>query len=240
MSIEGSRARLALAALVGSLAVLLLGATGAQAKLVELSGSTTVTPSPQAVEFLSNNGVAVETTGLATAANGSFTFPVAAGFGDPESYEGLLAHRGGLRFSKGDRSAVTRRFVAVRVADTAVLLAQLPGLPGNCGQVKRALYRYAVNNPGVRRKLWRAALNYPRAARKVVRSLARYCNDGRVIVLATLTNLGKSVDNGTATLTADLELSRPAARLINRVAGAKAVAAGAPLGSAVSTVTPAP
>ncbi len=240
MRFQGSRARLALAALVGSLAVALVGATGAQAKLVELSGSTTVTPSAQAAQFLANNGVSVETTGGATAANGSFSFPVAAGFGDTDTYEGLLAHRGGLRFSKGDRSAVVRRFVAVRVADAAVLLAQIPGLPGGCGHVKSALRRYAAGHPGVRRKLWRAALNYPRAARKLVRSVGRYCSDGRVIVLATLTNLGKSVDNGTATLTADLELSRPAARLINRVAGARAVAAGAPLGSAVSTVTPLP
>ena len=72
----------------------------------------------------------------------------------------------------------------------------------------------------------------------MVRSLRRYCSRGRVIVLVRLTNLGKSVDGGTATLTADLELSRQAARLINRVAGADVVAAGAPLGSAVATVTP--
>jgi hypothetical protein len=72
----------------------------------------------------------------------------------------------------------------------------------------------------------------------VVRALHRYCSEGRVIVLARLTNLGKSVENGTATLSADLRLSRQAARIINRVAGSKIVAAGAPLGSAVSTVTP--
>jgi hypothetical protein len=233
-------ARRTLVALTAAVALISVGATAAEAKLVKLTGSTTVTPSPQATQFLANNGIAVETTGAATSAGGAFAFPIAAGFGDTQTYEGVLAHRGGLRFSKGERSAVVRQFVAVRAGDTSVLLAQLPGLPGNCAHVKRALRRYLVNHPGVRRKVWHLAKQYPRAARHVVRSLRRYCTGGRVIVLAQLTNLGRSVEDGTATLTADLALSRRAARLINRVAGANVVAAGAPLGSAVATVTPAP
>ena len=109
--------------------------------------------------------------------------------------------------------------MAVRAGNTAVLLAQLPGLPGNCGHVKRALRRYVVNHPGVGHRVWHLAKQYPKAAR---------------------TNLGKSASNGTATLTADLSLSKRAARLVNSVAGAHVVDAGASLGSAVSTVTPAP
>jgi hypothetical protein len=240
MNIKGAPGRLGLAALAGALALMLVGATAAQAELTKVTGSTTVTPSPQAVQFLTNNGVSVETTGAASAANGSFTFPIAAGFGDTKTYEGLLAHRGGLRFSKGDRSAVVRRFVAVRAGGTAVMLAQVPGLRGGCGHLKQALQRYAANHPGVRHKVLWAARHYPRAARRFVRSVRRYCSDGRVIVLATLTNLSKSVANGTATLGADLLLAKPAARLLNRLAGRKVVSAGAPLGSAVSTVTPVP
>jgi hypothetical protein len=149
-------------------------------------------------------------------------------------------HSGGLRNTKGDRSLVVRRFVAVRAGDNAFVLAQLPGRRGNCGQVKRALRSFAKENPGVAKRVRKLAKRYPKAARKVVRALRDYCSDGRVIVLARLTNLGKSVQGGTATLTADLKLSRQAARLINRIAGKKkAVSAGAPLGSAVSTVTPA-
>ena len=37
--------------------------------------------------------------------------------------------------------------------------------------------------------------------------------------------------NGTATLGADLLLAKPAARLLNRLAGREVVSAGAPLGS---------
>ncbi len=234
-----SRPRTAVAALVGALALMSLGATSAQADIVKLTGSSSITPSEQAKQFLANNGVSVAPTGQATVAGGVFTFPVVAGFGDTETYDGVLAHAGGLRFSKGERSAVVRRPVAVRAGDTAVLLAQLPGLPGNCGQVKQALRRYAANHPGVKHKVWSLARKYPKAARHVVRSLKRYCSEGRVIVLARLTNLGKSLEYGTATLTADLELSGQAARIINRVAGSDVVAAGAPLGSAVSTVSPA-
>jgi len=240
MSRRRSRPRTALAVLVAVLAIMSLGAASAQGAIVKLTGSSTVTPSEQAKQLLANNGVAVSPTGQATFANGVFTFPIAAGFGDTASYDGVLAHAGGLRFSKGYESAVVRRPVAVRAGDTAVLLAQLPGLPGNCGHVKRALRRYAAGHPGVTHRVWHLANQYPRAARRVVRALKRYCSEGRVIVLARLTNLGKSVENGTATLSADLRLSRRAARIINGVAGSKVVAGGAPLGSAVSTVTPAP
>jgi hypothetical protein len=212
----------------------------AQAEIVKLTGSSTVTPSEEAKQFLANNGVAVEPTGPATLADGAFTFPIFAGFSDTDSYDGVLAHAGGLRFSKDDRSAVVRRLVAVRAGDTAVLLAQLPGLPGNYRQVKQALRGYAANHPGVKHRVWYLAHQYSRAARRLVRGLRRYCSEGRVIVLAQLTNLGKSVDNGTATLSADLTLSKQAARIVNRVAGSDVVAEGAPLDSGVSTVTPAP
>jgi len=232
--------RMTLAVLVGLLALMSLGAASAQAAIVKLSGSSTVTPSEQAKQFLANAGVAVEPTGTATFANGVFTFPIFAGFGDTDTYDGVLAHSGGLRFSKGNRSAVVRRPVAVRAGGTAVLLAQIPGLPGNCGQVKHALRRYAANHPGVKHRVWHLAHQYPKAARHVVRGLKRYCSEGRVIVLAQLTNLAKSGENGTATLSADLLLTRQAARIVNRVAGSDVVAAGAPLGSGVSTVTPAP
>lgn len=231
---------MALAALVGALAIMSLGAASAQAAIVKLTGSSTVTPSEQAKRFLANNGVSVTPTGQATFADGVFTFPIAAGFGDTATYDGLLAHAGGLRFSKGYESAVVRRLVAVRAGNTAVLLAQLPGQPGNCGKVRHALRRYAANHPGVTHQVWHLAQQYPNAARHVVRALKRYCGQGRVLVLARLTNLGKSVENGTATLSGDLRLSRQAARIVNRVAGSDVVSAGALLGAGVSTVTPAP
>jgi hypothetical protein len=58
-----------------------------------------------------------------------------------------------------------------------------------------------------------------------------------VIVLARLTNLGRTPRYNGALLTADLKLSRQAARLINKVAGERTVRAGAPLGTAESSVS---
>jgi hypothetical protein len=225
-------------ALVAAVALLLVGATGAQAKLVELTGTTTFTPSSTATEFLSNHGVTVEPTGAATAEEGSFVFPIAAGFGNTRTYNGLLAHRGGLKFTKGERSAVVRRFVAVRIRGAgAVLLAQIPGLRGGCGHLRRALRAFALEHPAAAKRLRRGARNHPKATRHLLRAVRRYCSGGRVIVLARLTNLGRELTYNSALLSADLELSGQAARLLNKLAGRHAVSARAPLGSAESRVT---
>jgi hypothetical protein len=218
-----------LSALVAA-AVLLVGATAAQAKIVQLTGSTTFTPSSQAKTFLSNNGITVAPVGGATTEGDGYVFPIAAGFGNTKTFYGLLAHKGGLKFTKGERSAVVRRFVAVRVKNAAVLLAQVPGLKGGCGRLRAALARFGLHHRGQLRK-------HPKATRKLLSAVRNYCSGGRVIVLAHLTNLAKeSVYNG-ARLSADLELSRESARLLNKLAGKKVVSAGAPLGSAVSAVS---
>ncbi|MBA3264731.1 MAG: hypothetical protein H0T69_20130 [Thermoleophilaceae bacterium] len=230
--------RIMLPALVASVAVLLVAATGAQAKLVELTGSSTVTPSDQATQFLANNGVAVAPTGKATAEGGAFVFPIAAGFGNTRNFNGLLAHKGGLKFSKGERSAVVQRFVAVRIRGAgAVLLAQIPGLRGGCGHLRQALHRFALKHPGAGKRARRVAADYPKATRHLLRAVANYCSGGRVIVLARLTNLAKESAYSGALLTADLKLSGQAAQLINKLAGARAVSAGAPLGTAESRVS---
>jgi len=226
-----------LAALAASLALLLVGAAGAQAKVVQLTGSTTFTASAEATQFLSNHGVTVAPTGEATAEGGAFVFPIAAGFGNTRNYSGLLAHKGGLQFTKGERSAVVRNFVAVRVRGAgAVLLAQIPGLRGGCAHLHQALDAFALGHPAAAKRIRQVARNHPKATRKLLRAVWNYCSGGRVIVLAHLTNLSKELTYGGAVLRADLQLSRQAARLVNKVAGEEAVSAGAPLGTAESTV----
>jgi hypothetical protein len=230
--------RMMLAALAASVTLLLVGAAGAQAKLVELTGTTTFTPSPQATQFLANHGVTVAPTGEATAENGAFVFPIAAGFGNTRTYNGLLAHRGGLKFTKGDRSAVVRHFVAVRVRGVgAVLLAQIPGLRGGCARLRAGLHAFALEHPAARKRVRQVARNHPKATRHLLRAIWNYCSGGRVIVLAHLTNLSKELTYNSALLSADLKLSAQAARLVNKVAGERTVSAGAPLGTAESRVT---
>jgi hypothetical protein len=237
MKLQAPRARLLLGALAVALALMAVGAAGAQAKLVKVTGSSTVAPSEGATQFLSNAGVTVSTVGPATSDDAGYTFPIFAGFGDTRTYNGLLAHRGGLRFTKGDKSAVLRRFVAVRARKFAVLLAQIPRRKGGCGHLARAARRFAKKPDRNNYSDPWAKLRYPKVVKRVIRATKRYCRQGNVIVLATLSNLGKEVEDGTATLTADLNLSAQAAKLVNRVAGEKVVRKGALLGTATSTVT---
>jgi hypothetical protein len=224
------RTRKMLSALVASAVLLLVGAGGAQAKVFELTGSTTFTPSAQASQFLADHGVTVAPVGGATFENGAFGFPIVAGYGNPRTYNGLLAHSGGLQFAKGERSAVVRRFVAARFRDHAVLLAQIPALKGGCGHLRQALAH--VPDRPVRQ--------HPRAIRRVLAAVRSYCSHGKVIVLANLVNLSKEDPGTGVVLSADLTLGGQAARLLNRLAGERIVAAGAPLGSAQSTVTGVP
>jgi hypothetical protein len=235
--------RLTLVAAIAALGLLAAGATSAEAKWVKLTGETQVTPSDQVKQFLAARSVSVAPVDPATAAGGVFTFPLRFGFANTKSYNGVLVHNGGLKFSRGARSAVVRGFVAVRVKGAgALLLAKVPALKGGCAHVRRALRRFLVNHPVFRRKagrrIRRFVRRHPKAARHVVQGLRNYCNDGRVIVLARLTNVGKSVSGNTATLTADLRLSKQAANLLNRRFGTN-LNDGVLLGSATSTVTPA-
>jgi hypothetical protein len=237
MTLKAPRARLLLGAVAAALTLMAVGATGAQAKLVKVTGSTTVVPSAAATQFLANAGVSVSPVGAATGDASGFTFPIVAGFGDTKTYNGLLAHSGGLKFTKGGKSAVIRRFVAVRTGKFAYLLAQIPRAKGGCKRIDNAARRFAKRPDRTTYADPFARLRYPKAAKHVIKNVKRYCKQGRVIVLANLTNLSKSVTDGTATLTADLSLSAQAARLVNKVAGSKVVSKGAPLGSSTSTVT---
>lgn len=233
----GQRMRIMLVASLAAFAVLAVGATGAQAKWVTLSGSTEVTPSSQALQFLNDKGVSVAPVAPATFGGGAFTLPIRAGFGNTKNYQGILVHKGGLQFSRGQRSFVVRGFVVVRTKPSgAVLLAKIPALRGGCANIRNAVRRFLVNHPVYRNKVRRLVKRYPKAARKVLQAARNYCDDGRVIVLARLKNLGKAVSGNTATLTADLRLSKQAAGIINRRFGTS-LRAGALLGTGESTVT---
>jgi hypothetical protein len=127
-----------------------------------------------------------------------------------------------------------RRFVAVRFGRRAFLLAQVPGLRGGCKKLREAVRHFAFKC-----RARRLARRYPAAARRVLRAVRNYCSHGRVIVLARLRNLQKEVSGGSATLSANLRLSREGARLVNRALGTS-VGAGVLLGSGVSQVTVVP
>ena len=176
--------RSALLATVAALAVLALAAAGAQAKVVKLTGTTTITPTAQTKQFLANNGVSVAATGQASLTGGVFSLPVVAGIGRTQDFTGVLVHAGGLRFTKGGRSVVVQKLVAVRTQRNAVVLAQVPGLHGGCAKVASGLRRFAATHP-------RFVRTHPGLARRVVAAARATCAGGRVIVLARITGAAK-------------------------------------------------
>ena len=220
----GRRLRLAIIAAVSALALLAVAAPASQAKLVRLTGSTTITPTAGVNAFLASQGVTVTTTGPATTGGPppSYTFPITQGLGSTRTFSGVLAHSGGLRYTKGGKSYDPP--FRPSASKHAYVLAQVPGLKGGCKlrSVRRLIRRFARRRPAV--------------ARRLLRALRRYCRGGRVIVLGRLRNLDKDVSGNSATLSADIRLSREAARLINRRLGTN-VPAGVVIGRAVSNVT---
>ena len=164
--------------------------------MVKLTGSTTITPTSQVTGSLSANGVSVSPTGSATAGGGSFTFPIANGFGNPKTYNGVLAHSGGLKFAKGSSSVTARRFVAVRFRGRGYVLAQVPGnltiwTYARVRKISRWTWK-RVRGGYIKKKYRRARISHPRASevtrryrsrrRTYVRTRKRYKRRYRVYV----------------------------------------------------------
>ena len=229
MKLQTPRARQLLGALVAATALLAVGASGAQAKLVKVTGTTTVAPSDGAKQFLANAGV--------TRLHGRRRHLERRRIHLPDLRR-LRRHEDLQRPARPQRRTRVHQGRQVRGA---------PPLRSPCARASRRAARpdpgasraAAGISPGAARRFakkhdrgalhhqW-AKLRYPKAAKRVIKATKSYCKQGRVIVLANLTNLGKIVENGSATLTADLHLSAPAAKLINKVAGSKVVRQGRP------------
>lgn len=103
-------------------------AAPAQATRYHVTGQQTViTPTAQVTQFLSSHGIAVTPVGQASAANGSFTLPIARGRVAVPSLRAVLIHRGGIQFAKGSDTITLRHFVLSRTSGRAVLSARTAG-----------------------------------------------------------------------------------------------------------------
>jgi hypothetical protein len=191
------RLRALFSAALLALCLMAVGATGAQAAKVKVTGgTTTITPSAATTQFLTNNGIGVAPIAPATASNGAITLPIAGGRINPTTLRGFITHRGGLKFTKGTKSLVLRHFLITSTNRGAFLDAATP--------VRRC---HALRGrPG--RRVCVSRLEGMRVAR-----------------------LSKVVRNADNSVTADLLLSRPVARFINRVAGKHVVSTGANIGT---------
>ena len=225
-----SKLRAAALTAVMAVAVAVAGAAGAQSapERVRLDGErTTLRPSAQLGQALTAAGVTLAPVGRATRGEGgTLVFLIARGRVDRQSLRGRIVHRGGLTLARGERSLRLRRLVIRTTKRGSVLSAVV-----HRGACRRAL----------RRGLRRGAMQARRGARRLgalPRRARRRC--GRRIALARLANLRRSDSGGLLVATADLTLTRRAARRINRRLRAQVTAGGAPLGTARVEAKPKP
>ena len=192
------------------------GASGAQGTpdRVKLDGErTTVTPSSALTQALAAANVTLAPAGRATAGEGGrLVFPIVRGRVARDTLRGRIVHRGAVRLTRGERSLRLRRLVIRTTRRGSVLTAKLG----------RANCRRALRRGTQRRALRRQAMRSRRGG-------LRRCGRGR-LALARLTNVQRSDGGGLLVATADLALTRQAARRINRRLGARVVTGGASLG----------
>jgi len=223
------RARLLAPALLAVVALLAFGAAAAAAKPIKITGKqTTITPSTATKQFLQKQGITVSPVNGATiAGGGSFTLAITGGRVRPQTLNGFIRHKGGLKFTKGKRSATLTQFVLVK-AKRGIWLTAVGRTQVKCKRVLRRGH-VAANNRG--RQVLRKLRRILRRQHVQVR-----CFANKRIVVARVVKPSRTDSYNSVTLKGDLKLSAEAARLINRATGAS-VKAGAPLGSGVSEVT---
>ena len=122
MNSHKTRLRALAGAALLALCLMAVGAAGAQAAKVKVTGgTTTITPSAATTQFLTTNGIAVTPLAPATLSNGVVTLPIAGGRIDPATLRGFVTHRGGLKFAKAKRSLALRHFVVTNTQRGAFL-----------------------------------------------------------------------------------------------------------------------
>ena len=205
-------------AALAAFALVALAAAPAQAtkaKPVKVTGeNTTLTLSAAAAKALADNGITVAPIDPATATDGTLSFPITGGRVNPDTLRGFVAHRGGIKLTKGDATAVLRRFVIVNSRRGAYL----GGL---------ALVRKRVGGNGFR--------GVHRGAGKV-----RFVQVYRAIRILTLSNATRADAGGRVVVTADASLAAPAAAYLNHKLGVTLFTKGLAVGSAKVTATVAP
>src|SRR5258708_5747621 len=146
------RLRALFSAALLALCLMAVGATGAQAAKVKVTGgTTTLTPSAATTQFLTNNGIGVAPIAPATASNGAVTLPIAGGRIDPTTLRGFITHRGGLKFTKGTKSLALRHFLITSTKRGAFLDAATPVRRCHAFRARRGRGRVGVfRSEGVR------------------------------------------------------------------------------------------
>jgi hypothetical protein len=111
-----------------------ISAVGAQAKvpskthLVRITGgTTTLTPTAATVSFLTSHGVTVTAVAPATLSGTAVSLPVIGGVARPKNLNGILLHRGAVKFATAKRSVTLRHITLWKLGKRAHLSARAAG-----------------------------------------------------------------------------------------------------------------
>jgi hypothetical protein len=203
--------RIRVALLLAGIASLVIAASALAAKVT--GGTTTITPSNTTTTLLANNHITVTPTMPATASNGAFTFPIARGRLNTKTLHGRLAQTGGVQLSNGTKSVVVRHPVLI--------------------STKRGAYIWALVR-GQSHRYCKAFRPHGRALRGHGRH--RVCYVVTRFRSARILKITSGSVSG-STFTGNVAITQVTANVINRLAGANVVSAGAPLGTISITPT---
>ena len=204
---HGLESRTMLAALAASVALVLVGAAGAQAKVVKLTGprpSRRPRRDPVPGEPRRGRRAAGEAP-RRTAASCSRSPPASVTRGPTTGCSPTRAASSSARAHRSRSCAASWRCASAEAgraagSDPRAEGRLRPPAPGAARLRARSGGRQA--HPQVARK-------HPKATRHLLRAVWNYCHGGRVIVLARLTNLSKELTYNSALLSADLQAERP-------------------------------
>ncbi len=216
-------------ALATAVAVPTAGLTNAEAhhgkvrdanKIKVTGGDTKLALNDAAKTGLSSQGITLTAIAPATLADGTLTFPIAGGKLKTTGTTGFLAHKGGVTFTKGDRSLKLRGVTLGTNGHGAGAVWALVG--------HRA--RFAFKHGG--HKLAHASHHGRRGARHV-----RWHWRWHVARVLALTNVKRTDETGKSTITADAALTKQGAMLLDRKLNTTAFSAGDAVGTVTSTAT---
>lgn len=194
-------------------------AVGAQAAKTKATGGTsTLTPSPAAMQALSGAGLTLAPIAPATAGtDGSFVFPIVRGHYNADTLRGRIFHSGGLAISNGKRTVRFHRLIINSTKRGASLYVLV--------RVPRRVFHHRFHRGH------RGHGHHAQAARRVVARIV-------LVRLGSLVDPQRSSDGSSVTVT--VKASKALSRVVNRLAKKHIVSAGNPIGTLKIAPTPAP
>lgn len=196
------------------------GTTRDANKIKVTGGDTKLALSDAAKSGLSAQGITLTAVAPATFADGTLTLPIAGGKLKSTTTSAFLAHKGGVTFTKGDRSLKLRGVTIGTDGEGAGAVWAL------VGHRSKASFERHGHKPA-------HAAHHGRGGARHVRWHFRW----HVARVLALTNVKRTDESGRSTITADAALEKQGAKLLDRKLNTTAFNAGDAVGTVTSTAT---